>query len=257
MSRLLADRLVAPRLVAPRLAGGPGSLVVVVPPVVLGAIKIADRVSETTTTSGTGTIDLDGAIAGYQSFVDGIGDNTKTYYAIVSSTDGRWETGVGTVLKGTGGTPNRLTRDSVIDGSSGAGVTVNFAVSTTPKDVFCTVVASKLMYNDKVLVGQIADADYGPTVTIDASLGNVFTVSVANTTAWTLAVTNPSIGQEINLQIRNASGGVAGTVTFPSNFRLAGAWVNAATGYNRALTLFYHASGVWYEVHRSAADVPN
>jgi hypothetical protein len=45
------------------------------------AFVLADRVKETTTTAGTGTVTLDGASTGYQSFA-AIGDANTTYYTI-------------------------------------------------------------------------------------------------------------------------------------------------------------------------------
>jgi len=57
------------------------------------ALVLADRVQETTNTTGTGTLTLAGAVSGYQSFA-AIGNANTTYYTIVSGTD--WENGIGT-----------------------------------------------------------------------------------------------------------------------------------------------------------------
>ena len=46
------------------------------------ALVINDRVRETSTTSGTGTLNLAGAVTGFRTFVDGIGNSNTTYYAI-------------------------------------------------------------------------------------------------------------------------------------------------------------------------------
>ena len=46
------------------------------------ALVINDRVRETSTTSGTGTLNLAGAVTGFRTFVSGIGDGNTTYYAI-------------------------------------------------------------------------------------------------------------------------------------------------------------------------------
>ena len=47
------------------------------------ALVLADRVNETTTTTGTSTITLNGAQTGYQSFA-AIGDGNTTYYTIAT-----------------------------------------------------------------------------------------------------------------------------------------------------------------------------
>ena len=61
------------------------------------AFAVADRVRETTTTTGTGTLNLDGAVSGFRTFVSGIGDGNVTYYAIVHRTSAEFEIGIGTV----------------------------------------------------------------------------------------------------------------------------------------------------------------
>jgi len=73
-----------------------------------------NRVVETTQTTGTGTLDLDGAQVGYQSFANsGVGSGSKVYYTMVASVTSptKWEIGEGTF---TIGSPNTLSRDRVI-----------------------------------------------------------------------------------------------------------------------------------------------
>jgi hypothetical protein len=92
---------------------------------------IADRVKETTTTTGTGAIILLGAVAQFRSFATAFGATpTLTHYAIVGQTGTEWEVGKG-IFNGTTG----LTRE-VIRSSSNAGALVNFSAGT--KDVFVT-----------------------------------------------------------------------------------------------------------------------
>ncbi len=76
------------------------------------ALVISDRVKETTTTSGTGSITLGGAVGGFVSFSSAIGEGNKTYYVIENDT--RWEIGVGTYSSGS------LSRDTVLSSSSGS-----------------------------------------------------------------------------------------------------------------------------------------
>ena len=62
------------------------------------AFVINDKVKETTTTTGTGTINLDGASQDFISFVAGVGTTNQTFYAIVGTGTGQFEVGIGTVL---------------------------------------------------------------------------------------------------------------------------------------------------------------
>jgi hypothetical protein len=101
------------------------------------ALVINDRVKETSTTTGTGTINLAGAETGYEGFVAGIGTGNTTYYAIELNSANEWEVGIGTV---TDATPDTLSRDTIIT-SSNSDSAVNFSAGT--KNVFCTLPAKK------------------------------------------------------------------------------------------------------------------
>ncbi len=104
------------------------------------ALVVKDRVKETTTTTGTGTVTLGGAAAGFQSFT-AIGDGNTTYYTIYDQPAGEWEVGIGTyTASGT-----TLSRDTVLS-SSNAGSLVNFGVGS--KSVFCTNPAERAVYQD-------------------------------------------------------------------------------------------------------------
>lgn len=91
---------------------------------------LADRVKETTTTTGTGAVTLLGAVAGFRTFEAVLANGDTTLYAIIHQTVAEWEVGIGTW--NTGGT---LTRSTVI-ASSNAGALVNFSAAV--KDVFIT-----------------------------------------------------------------------------------------------------------------------
>jgi hypothetical protein len=94
------------------------------------AFVLADRVKETTTTTGTGTVTLLGASTGFQSF-SAIGNTNTTYYTIAGQTTSEWEVGIGTYTS----SGTTLARTTVIS-SSNAGALVNFSAGT--KDVFVT-----------------------------------------------------------------------------------------------------------------------
>ena len=61
------------------------------------ALVLNDRVKETTTSTGTGTVNLAGAETGFETFVAGIGNTNTTYYAIVHQSAAEFEVGLGTV----------------------------------------------------------------------------------------------------------------------------------------------------------------
>lgn len=93
-----------------------------------------DRAKETTTASGTGDLLLLGAVTGYQSLPNAFSENF--YYCIAHTSADEWEVGVGNASSGS------LDRITILDGSSGPGVAVDFTAGT--KDVFCTYPASLL-----------------------------------------------------------------------------------------------------------------
>jgi hypothetical protein len=101
------------------------------------ALVVKDRVRENSTTIGTGTLTLSGAVSGFQTFSSAIGNGNTTYYAIVNGTE--WEVGLGTVGAGT------LARTTIL-ASSNSGSVVTLSAGT--KDVFCTQPASKSLYLD-------------------------------------------------------------------------------------------------------------
>ena len=105
----------------------------------MAALIINDRVKETSTTTGTVTVNLAGASQGFESFVTGIGTGNQTYYCITNSSQTEFEVGIGTV---TDATPDTLSRDTVLS-STNSNNKVNFA--SGEKDVFCTIPAKKAM----------------------------------------------------------------------------------------------------------------
>jgi hypothetical protein len=103
------------------------------------ALVIADRVRETSTTTGTGTLTLDGAVSGYQSFSTAIGNSNTCYYTITLGS--AWEVGIGTVSAG------QLARTTVLK-SSNSNSAVDFGAGT--KDVFATYAGDKAVDTDVI-----------------------------------------------------------------------------------------------------------
>ena len=103
------------------------------------ALVISDRVKETTTTTGTGTYTLGGAVTGFETFTANLSNSDTTYYACTDNTD--FEVGIGTfTASGT-----TLARTTIIS-SSNSDSAVDFSAGT--KDVFCTLPASKAVYKN-------------------------------------------------------------------------------------------------------------
>jgi hypothetical protein len=101
------------------------------------ALVLADRVKETTTTTGAGTITLGGASTGFQSFAV-IGNANTTYYTIAAQIGNEWEVGIGTYTS----SGTTLARTTVLANSSGTQPTaLTFSAGT--KDVFVTYPAGK------------------------------------------------------------------------------------------------------------------
>ena len=104
------------------------------------ALVLADRVQETTTTTGTGTVTLAGAVSGFQSFAV-VGNANTTYYTIAGQTTSEFEIGIGTYTS----SGTTLSRTTVLSSSNG-GSLVNFSAGT--KDVFVTYPSSRSVYVD-------------------------------------------------------------------------------------------------------------
>jgi hypothetical protein len=119
-------------------------------------LVLRDRVKETSTTTGTGTLTLGGAASGFQSF-SVIGNGNSTYYAIVDSAAGAWEVGIGTyTASGT-----TLSRDTVLE-SSNSGNKVDLAAG--PKEVFVTYPA------ERSVIGGMGYVENAATITQNSSI---------------------------------------------------------------------------------------
>ena len=136
------------------------------------AFVLNDRVKETTTTTGTGTVNLAGAETGFESFVAGIGNSNTCYYAIVHQTADEFEVGLGTV---TDATPDTLARTTIIS-SSNSDSAVNFSAGT--KDVFCTLPASKAIVEDAS-----DNVAFAGSLTVDTGTNGVPTIDLKHSNA--------------------------------------------------------------------------
>jgi hypothetical protein len=128
------------------------------------ALQLRDRVLETASAPGTGTVTLLGASLGYQSFNTALTSGSTTYYTIADLGGANWEVGLGTFTS-----PNQLVRNTVLS-SSNSGSTVNFSTGT--QNVFITYPSSQSVYED-------ASGNVSPLGTIASGVWNATAITTA------------------------------------------------------------------------------
>jgi hypothetical protein len=133
------------------------------------AIVVKDRVKETSTTAGTGTLTLGGAVTGFQAF-SAIGNGNVTYFAIVDNATGAWEVNYGTYTS----SGTTLTRNNPPLSSSNAGALVSF--TSNAKDVFCTYPSEKAIYEE--VSGNVL-IDGGPITVVGSGVTTYTTFGAA------------------------------------------------------------------------------
>ena len=127
--------------------------------------KLSDRVKQTSSTTGTSNLVLDGSLSGFQTFQQGIGDGNTTFYAIENYE--KFEIGIGTYTSST----NTLSRDTILLSSNSNNKVDLQGVST----VFVTYPADKTVALDENGFITGFDADYAgikfPDGTTQATAG--------------------------------------------------------------------------------------
>ena len=171
------------------------------------ALVVKDRVRQTSSTAGTGTLTLNGTVTGFQSF-SVIGNGNTTYYTIVDASAGTWEVGVGTyTASGT-----TLSRDTVLE-SSNNNALVNFGAGA--KDVFVTYPAERSVYTDgagtvitsaTASVLPLASGGTGASTAADART-NLGLGTIATQSASSVAITGGSITGITDLAVADGGTG--------------------------------------------------
>lgn len=179
------------------------------------ALQLKDRVLETASAPGTGTVTLLGASLGYQSFNTALTSGSTTYYTIADLGGSNWEVGVGTFTS-----PNQLARNTIL-ASSNAGSAVNFNTGT--QNVFITYPAEKSVN---------LDASGNCTLPARLTINNVTLASSANTSnlvvggalgfsdtglASNFVATHPSYYQAAIQNLSNGSSASAEWIAYNDN----------------------------------------
>jgi hypothetical protein len=204
------------------------------------ALVLADRVQETTTSPGTGSATLNGAVTGYQTFSAGIGNGNTCYYAIADQGGPNWEVGLGTYSS----SGNTLARTTVYASSNGGSLT-NFSTGT--QAIFVTYPAERSVNlngaGNVSALGTISSGTWGGT-TIAVAYGGTGTTTSTGTGSVVLSnnptLVTPALGTPSSGTLTNCSGlplttGVSGVLptanggTNLSSFTINGALYSTST----------------------------
>lgn len=190
------------------------------------ALVIANRVLETSTTSGTGSFTLLGATSGYQSFSSGIGNGNTTYYTAYDPVSYAWEIGVGTFTS-----PSTLARTTVLSNSAGNTSPISFTGNTL--NIWGDYPAEKAVTTDTLAYPPAI----GATTPNTGKFTTVQSTATTGTAPFIVASTTPVSNLSIGGNAATVTNGVyttdTGTVT---NTMLAGSIANAKL-LNSAITI--------------------
>lgn len=170
--------------------------------------KLLTRVSETTTSTGTVTLDLAGAQTGYRAFLDEASSGDEVWYLLVDDPNSPtfYECGRGTI---TSGTPNTLSRDEVV-ASSNADSKVSLPVGTT-------IVSSSPPKEFLDRIGRVMFMEVASAPTTAANQGAVYVKEVSGNTE--LFFGQEGAGAEVQI---TSGGSVVGDTSFPLGYRFGG-----------------------------------
>jgi len=177
------------------------------------ALVIKDRVKETTTTTGTGTYTLGGAVTGFETFTANLSNADTTYYACTDNTD--FEVGLGTFTS----SGTTLARTTIL-ASSNSNNAVDWSSGT--RTIFMTYPADKAVFQDAsgningTFVGNITGNVTGNTSGTAATVTGAAQTNITSVGTLTSLTTSGdiSVGDDLTvnggqIDLRSDSGAVA------------------------------------------------
>lgn len=189
------------------------------------AFVIADRVQETCSAPGTGTVSLLGAVTGFQTFSSGVGDTNTTYYCIADQSGANWEVGIGTYTS----SGSTLSRDTVLSSSAGAPTKTNFSSGTQsvfvtyPSETAITTTGIQTLTN-KTITSRVNTVASSASITIDSDTTDLYTVTaLATNPTFNAPSGTPTQGQKLLIRIKDD--GTGRTIT----------WTTGSSGSFRAI----------------------
>lgn len=215
------------------------------------AFVIADRVRETSVTTGTGSIALGGAVTGYQTFDAVLNTADTTFYTIADQGGANWEVGIGTFTS-----PSTLARTTILSSSNGGSI-VTFGAGT--KDVFISLPASKTNVNDQPNVVSVNSSSDALRITQTGS-GNAILVEDSTNPDSTPFIVDASgnvlVGTSTQVSKLTVDGDVSGTFfinpttvsvnyTIPSNYN---AMTAGPITVNSGITVTVPSGSTWVVV---------
>ena len=223
----------------------------------MATLVLADRIQETGTVStGTGSVNLAGAVNGFKSFINGIGNGNITYYAIYDPATFAWEVGLGTV---TAGTPNTLSRTTVLSNSLNTTALISFSTSDT-LTVFCTYPSEKSINYDNNGVATIGSSisytDTGIISTFASTVAGYNQVIMQNKSNATNASTNFNVSNDTATATTGFAELGINSSTFSNGagaFNIAGAAYLASASTDLAIGT-YGAYNLHFVTNSSATD---
>ena len=197
------------------------------------AFITADRVKDTSTTTGTGNITVSGSAPfGYRTFSTVLSVADTFYYAIQGQSTAEWEIGVGTYAS-----TNQFARTTVL-ASSASGSAVSFSSGT--KNVFITLAATRTLQlgpSDTLTAGSVP---YGTgsalAYTAAGTSGQFLKSNGAGAPTW---VTAAGTGTVTSVDVSGGTTGLTtsgGPVTTSGTITIAGTLAIANGGTNGTAT---------------------